>query len=99
MAKLDGFDAMVTGEIVLNAAGTRAQLTMVDASQIVLHRGIDVQPICCNDRSCNWKQIGSRVGFRFVDQLPADQLGCTASSFDQSLPRSNRRNFCTRGLG
>ena len=35
MAKLDGFDAMVTGEIVLNAAGNRAQLTMVDANQNV----------------------------------------------------------------
>ncbi len=35
MAKLDGFEAMVTGEVVLNAAGNRLQLTMVDANQNV----------------------------------------------------------------
>ncbi len=35
MTKLDGFDNMVTGEAVLNAAGNRLQLTMVDANQNV----------------------------------------------------------------
>lgn len=35
LTKLDGFDAMVTGEAVLNAAGNRLQLTMVDANQNV----------------------------------------------------------------
>ena len=35
LAKLDGFDGLVTGEVVLNAAGDRVQLTMVDANQNV----------------------------------------------------------------
>ena len=35
MSKLDGFDAMVAGEVVLNSAGNRLQLTMVDANEQV----------------------------------------------------------------
>ncbi len=35
LAKFDGFDGMIAGEIVLNAAGNRAQVTMVDGQENV----------------------------------------------------------------
>ncbi|MDX1927714.1 MAG: Ig-like domain-containing protein [Pirellulaceae bacterium] len=35
MTKLEGFDNMVAGEVVLNSAGNRLQLTMVDANEAV----------------------------------------------------------------
>jgi Bacterial Ig domain/Dockerin type I domain/SdrD B-like domain len=35
MSKLEGFDDMVAGEVVLNAAGNRLQLTMVDENESI----------------------------------------------------------------
>jgi len=58
MAKLDGFDGMVTGEVVLNAAGNRLQLTMVDVNRNVYTASLSSnQFVVTTDRTTGNKLI------------------------------------------
>ncbi len=57
-AKLDGFDGLVAGEVVINAAGNRVQLTMVDANQRVFTTSLNAtQFVATTDRATGNKII------------------------------------------